>query len=137
MGIRIITYALSIGIDSIGRCPSLQQISGGQVDIIALGSQEYPDLLIGKHRTGQKIVLAFVLYSKYKGVMGKAKKRIGRPPMPAGKRRGKLVALRLTAAEAELMESAAREAGLTLSEFLRRGGLAYGKRIQARRKGKS
>ena len=69
--------------------------------------------------------------------MTKTKKKMGRPPLPAEKRRGRLVTIRLTAAEAEVMESAAREAGLTMSEFLRLGGLAYGKRIQARRKSKS
>ena len=58
------------------------------------------------------------------------------PPMPPEKRRGRLVALRLTADEAKYMTTAAKEAGLTLSEFLRLGGMKYGKHLQARRKGK-
>jgi hypothetical protein len=70
----------------------------------------------------------------YKKVMRTAKKKMGRPPIPAEKRRGRLVTIRLTADEARFMESAAKEAGLTLSEFLRLGGLAYGKHLQARRK---
>ncbi len=92
--------------------------------------------ILQKFRKVEMILLALLIYIKYKEAMGTTKKKMGRPPLPPEKRRSKIVMLRLTDEEAKFLKSAAEKTGLTLSEVLRRGGLEYGKRLQARRQGK-
>jgi mobilization protein NikA len=46
-------------------------------------------------------------------------KRIGRPPIEPSRKRGVIFRFVTTAAEARKIRSAARRAGLTLSEYLR------------------
>lgn len=55
-------------------------------------------------------------------VEGLAAKRRGRPPSPEGERRDETIRLRVTEAEHAALTEAARDAGLTVSDYLR--GLA-------------
>ena len=48
------------------------------------------------------------------------KKKMGRPPVPAGKRIDVQVSVAMTAAERERIRGAARERGLTMSQLLMR-----------------
>jgi len=52
------------------------------------------------------------------------KRKPGRPKLPKGEAKGKIVPIRLTKAEAERLAQAARKNGLTLSEWIRRAVLA-------------
>ncbi len=49
-----------------------------------------------------------------------AKKRIGRPPLAEGKAKDSILLVRLTRADREAVEFAARAAGVTASEWARR-----------------
>ncbi len=53
--------------------------------------------------------------------MGNNKKarKVGRPPLPKGQARGKIVPMRLSPAEATAFEKAAKAAKQTLSEWMR------------------
>lgn len=46
-------------------------------------------------------------------------KRLGRPPLPKGTVRAKITPIRLQDDERAVFESAAKKAGLTLSEWMR------------------
>ena len=52
------------------------------------------------------------------------KRKPGRPKLPKGEAKGKIVPIRFTKAEAEQLTQAARRNGLTLSEWIRRTVLA-------------
>jgi hypothetical protein len=52
------------------------------------------------------------------------KRKPGRPKLPKGEAKGKIVPIRFTKAEAEQLAKAARTNGLTLSEWIRRAVLA-------------
>jgi hypothetical protein len=50
---------------------------------------------------------------------GMAKKRTGRPPKPKSERRSRTVRLRVSGAEYRELAEKAKQAGLSVSEFLR------------------
>jgi predicted HicB family RNase H-like nuclease len=52
--------------------------------------------------------------------MKKKKSKMGRPPVPVEKRRSFNLNVRLTENERDALESAARKAGLTVGEYVRR-----------------
>jgi uncharacterized protein (DUF1778 family) len=49
----------------------------------------------------------------------KPKKKMGRPKLPNGAAKGRVVTLRLNAADLKMIEAAAKEGKLTLSEWIR------------------
>ena len=49
----------------------------------------------------------------------KKSKKVGRPKLAKGKARGKMTQFRLQPSERELFEKAAKEKGLTLSDWMR------------------
>ena len=52
------------------------------------------------------------------------KRKPGRPKLPKGEAKGKIVPIRFTKAEAEQLDKVAKTNGLTLSEWIRRTVLA-------------
>ena len=52
------------------------------------------------------------------------KRKPGRPKLPKGEAKGKIVPIRFTKIEAERLAEAAKRNGLTLSEWIRRAVLA-------------
>jgi len=55
------------------------------------------------------------------------KRKPGRPKLPKGEAKGKIVPIRLTKAEAEQLTKAAKSSDRTLSEWIRRTVLAASK----------
>src|SRR5215469_2237010 len=51
---------------------------------------------------------------------GRKKRKPGRPRLPKGQAKGKIVRIRFTKAEAELLAEAARKSNQTVSEWIRR-----------------
>jgi hypothetical protein len=54
------------------------------------------------------------------GKAGRKKRKPGRPKLPKGQAKGKIVPIRFTKAEADRLAEAARSNGQTLSEWIRR-----------------
>jgi NRPS condensation-like uncharacterized protein len=48
-----------------------------------------------------------------------SKRKVGRPPLPGAKRRGKLIKMRVTADEWRQIKRLARERGKTVADLLR------------------
>ena len=53
--------------------------------------------------------------------MRKKKKRMGRPPLPKGIKKGNLIAIKLDNSELEALDKKAKKLGLSRSEVVRRG----------------
>jgi hypothetical protein len=52
-------------------------------------------------------------------VSRKQSKKVGRPPLPKGEAKGKIVPIRFKAEDLKAVEAAAKERGQTVSEWIR------------------